>query len=74
MTFNEYTIIARAAGIEIDIEKEHLGRKIVNVYHLYCEGKRGQKFISLTDPDSQMSKETENDLFKFFIKIQDQDL
>jgi len=73
MTFNEYSTIARAAGFIIEIEREQVRGKIVNVYHLFYEGKHGQKFIALADPDTQMSKEMENDLFKFLIKIQEQD-
>ena len=73
MTFNEYIIIARAAGIEIECEKDRIHGKHVYTYHLYNDGKHGQKFITVVNPDSQISYELENDLFKFMVKMQEQD-
>jgi len=73
MTFNEYITIARAAGIKIEYEKDRIHGKHVFSYRLYSDGKHGQKFVTVVNPDSQISYEFENDLFKFLIKMQEQD-
>ncbi|MCL2628668.1 MAG: hypothetical protein FWD44_08255 [Oscillospiraceae bacterium] len=73
MTLNEFLTISRASGVKDECTKERIHDKRINVYHLYCNGKHGQKFIPITDPDAQMSKELENDLFIFLIKLQEQD-
>jgi hypothetical protein len=74
MTFNEYLFIARAEGIEIECERVRRLGKMAYAYRLFCEGKHGQKFTTLYNPDSQLSKEMENDLFRFLIRIQEQDI
>ncbi|MDR2571397.1 MAG: hypothetical protein LBD23_14060 [Oscillospiraceae bacterium] len=73
MNFNNFLAIAQTMGIENECEKERMHDKFVYSYRLYSDGKHGQKFITITDPDSQMSKEQINDLYKFIARIQEQD-